>query len=32
MGYYSGDNSNMVSKGLHAPKPGLNSVGEYQVA
>ena len=32
MGYYSGDNSDMVSKGLHAPKPGLNSVGEYQVA
>ena len=32
MGYYSGDNANMVSKGLHAPKPGLNSVGEYQVA
>ena len=32
MSYYSGDNSNMVSKGLHAPKPGLNSVGEYQVA
>lgn len=32
MSYYSGDNANMVSKGLHAPKPGLNSVGEYQVA
>ncbi len=32
MGYYSGDNANMVSKGLHAPKPGLNSVGEYQVS
>ena len=32
MGYYSGDNSNVARKGLHAPKPGLNSVGEYQVA
>ena len=32
MSYYSGDNSDMVSKGLHAPKPGLNSVGEYQVS
>ena len=32
MSYYSGDNSNVARKGLHAPKPGLNSVGEYQVA
>ena len=32
MSYYSGDNSNIARKGLHAPKPGLNSVGEYQVA
>jgi len=32
MSYYSGDNSNVSRKGLHAPKPGLNSVGEYQVA
>lgn len=32
MSYYSGDNSNLHVKGLHAPKPGLNSVGEYQVA
>lgn len=32
MAYYPVDRANVVSKGLHAPKPGLNSVGEYQVA
>ena len=32
MAYYPVDRSEVVGKGLHAPKPGLNSVGEYQVA
>ena len=32
MAYYPVDRANVVSKGLHAPKPGLNSVGEYQTA
>ena len=32
MAYYPVDRADVVSKGLHAPKPGLNSVGEYQVA
>ena len=32
MAYYNEDRSAVVSRGLHHPKPGLNSVGEYQVA
>ena len=32
MAYYPVDRAAVVSSGLHAPKPGLNSVGEYQVA
>ena len=33
MGYFNADRTDKVpSRGLHAPKPGLNSVGEYLVA
>jgi len=30
MGYYNVDREDVVARGLHAPKPGLNNVGEYQ--
>ena len=32
MAYYPVDRAAVVSSGLHAPKPGVNSVGEYQIA
>ena len=32
MAYYNEDRNDVVSRGLHHPKPGLNSVGEYQCA
>ena len=32
MGYFNADRSGQAARGLHAPKPGLNAVGEYQVA
>tara|TARA_B110000467_G_scaffold128176_1_gene121511 strand:+ start:42 stop:563 length:522 start_codon:yes stop_codon:yes gene_type:complete len=32
MGYFNADRSGQAARGLHAPKPGLNAVGEYQVS
>lgn len=32
MGYFNADRSGQAARGLHAPKPGLNAVGEYQIA
>ena len=32
MAYYNENRNDVVSRGLHHPKPGLNSVGEYQCA